>query len=101
MTPVKESPVPKTSEPVENHSMAYVLVNEAHAYLYPTNTYAEICIVRKGTKLKIIKSQNNFYYCDFIDVNSDARTGWIERDDLSFSKVKKPALKVDTVSALD
>ena len=69
-------------------STAYICVNEAAAYSHATNLYGEICILSKGTKLTIIKEENGFYYCDFVDSKGDAKTGYIQSADLSFKKPK-------------
>lgn len=65
---------------------AFIAVNLANAYSEETASIAyKICSVSKGTALKVIRT-GKFYYCDFIDEDGKARTGYIQSQDISHEK---------------
>ena len=77
------------SQEVSSPTVGYIYVNEASAYEHPTNSYGWMCNLKKNTKLKIIKKAGDFYYCDFVNNEGEAKTGWIQEDDITFKKPKE------------
>ena len=68
---------------------AYIIVNEAKVFdRISTNgdAYGNFCNITKGTELKLIKDDNGYYYCDFLDIRNTPRTGWVKKDDITFDR---------------
>lgn len=82
--PVRSTP--KQAQTTSNRSSAYVSVNEAHAYEHPGTYFGVIANLNKGGRVSIVKSEGEFYYCDFTDANGNPRTGWFLKYDISSKK---------------
>lgn len=81
---VKEEEVAQEPTP----SYCFVKVNEAVIHDY-AGQYGEICSLKKGAKLKIIKKEDDYYYCDFTDNQGEGKTGYINEVDITFKKNNK------------
>ncbi len=77
---------------------AYIAVNQARVYEQPETYYRQLCILDKGTGVKIIKKVGEFCYCDVTTNDGYAVTGYVKTEDLKFKHQQDIPAEEDTTS---
>ena len=100
ITTVSDSIAKPQKDSISTHQLsfptvAYIVVNNASLFKKINNSFdLQGGSLSKGTRLKVIKEDGSYLYCDYEDDNGHPKTAWISNDDITFKTPVKTKPKV-------